>query len=980
MFKKIELYGFKSFADRLEVDFSSGVTCIVGPNGCGKSNVSDAIRWVLGEQSSKALRGSNMQDVIFKGTDARKPISYCQVSLFFDNKDKIFPIDYEEVVISRKLYRSGESEYLLNKNTVRLKDITAMLHGSGIDRDGMTLIGQGQVAEIINSKPDARRDIFEEAAGVSHAKSRKVEALRKFERVDNELTRVRDVIHEIERTLGPLKRQAETAARYVELRDRLKTLEINVYIYSYDSSATTKERLSTELNEISYQIQASQDEIEEHANGIARAMEQLSSIDANAEELREQVLALSLRLERYSGDQRLAMEKVHRKQEVQSQLDDLKHRIQFETNNLDTGKKLLESLKKDLVEAAKKLNEMQGEYARKVQNARTLFELQAKREKVIARRETIQQLIESGQGYKFSVKKIIEQKDTNNTIAQNIIGVIAKEINVPTHLEMAIEVALGAAAQNIITKDENNAKNMIELLRQKDWGRATFLPLASVKPRLFSDAERMDLEYNYVVGIASELITYNPKISPAISSLLGRVVVVDNIGNGIELARNTRYAFKIVTLDGDVIETRGAITGGSRGKVNTLWHNQSLEEIESDLVVVNKEIDAIQSDSNAQESQEELTKYKIRVVSLENEIGAIERSMSGGSESLDLLNNSLKEKTAQLGYLSGGIEQSGNEELYNQSVVALEEAKQELVNFDANKDELRVYISSAEEGRTQAQEKLTGLHEAYYKTQSQLERVEIELEQMQERVYEEYGMTYSSCYPFRVEGFDVETSKPEIGELRRAISRLGPVNLDALEQSKEAMERHDSYATQVSDLESAKADLIKVIDDLSNEMENKFRTTFEEINNNFGVVFKELFGGGRARLELTPIIMSEGAKPKIDWLNSGIEIIAEPPGKKLQSLSLLSGGEKALTAIAILFSILKLKPMPFCLLDEIEAALDEANVSRFANYLGKFSQSTQFIVITHRKPTMELADHLYGVTMEEKGVSKLVSVKLEEYA
>ncbi|MCL2756180.1 MAG: AAA family ATPase [Firmicutes bacterium] len=984
MFKKIEVVGFKSFADRLEVDFSSGITCIVGPNGCGKSNVSDAIRWVLGEQSSKALRGTNMQDVIFKGTENRKQLSYCEVSLFFDNENKIFPVDYSEVVLSRKLYRSGESEYYVNRNLARLKDITTLLHDSGIDRDGLTIIGQGQVTDLIHAKPEARRGIFEEAAGIAKFKARKTEAERKLERVQTELTRVRDVITEIERTLGPLLKQAETARKYIELRDHLKSLEINNYIHTYDNVSSVKQRLTEHLEQVSSELQARQEEIEEFSKGSTRAMEQLTSIDARAEILREQVLNLSLGLERHKSDSRLVEEKVKilREQQIKliQEIADLKERIEFEQKNLESGQQLYQSLINERERVAQGLRNATEDYTNKSELATTFNNLQTKREKLLSRRETIQSLIQSGEGFKYTVRKIIDATTKNSVVANNIVGVVAKELTVPTNLEIAIEVALGAAAQNIITATEDNAKNMIELLQRENWGRATFLPISSVKPRIVSQEERNLFKQSGALGIASELVEYNPKLEPVIGSLLGRVIIVDKIDRAINLAKSSRYAFKIVTLDGDVIETRGSITGGSKSAINNnLWHTQNLATIETELKQIEDQIAKIGKDADERGAAEEVTKLRIRASALESEITAVRTSIERGEETLALLNGTHADKAYTLDSINRNIsnvqpvvdEGEADEQMVEEIMKRLDMARQELSNFDTRKEELRTYIADAEERRNQAQDSATKLHEQYYKTSAQLEKVDTDLATMGEEIYEKYGVNYSSCYEFKSTEFDAENAKQEITEYRRAISRLGPVNLDAIEQSKESGERYESYTTQVNDLESAKTDLEKVIGDLAGEMDGLFKTTFDTINANFAVTFKELFGGGRARLELT--------NPN-DYLNSGIDIVAEPPGKKLQNLSLLSGGEKALTAIAILFAILKLKPMPFCLLDEIEAALDEANVGRFANYLHNFSRSTQFIVITHRKPTMELADHLYGVTMEEKGVSKLVSVKLEAYA
>jgi len=991
VFKKIEICGFKSFAHRMFINFDRGMTCIVGPNGCGKSNISDAIRWVLGEQSSKQLRGSNMQDVIFKGTDAKTQSSFCEVSLFFDNTNNNFPVDFSEVVIGRRLYRDGTSEYLLNGQTVRLKDITGLLHDSGIANDGMTIIGQGQVAELVNARAENRREIFENTARIAKFRSRRDEAERKLDRVTANLTRVNDVIGEIQRTLGPLIKQAENAKKFLELKEQLKSLEINSYLHSYDTAATKKEELSKEIQRISDTLSKRQFDIEELTAGSQSALAELSGLDTKAEAMREQILNLSVGLEKHRGEDKLVAEKIvllrSQDESNKEELSSLRGRLDMEQTRLDEARALFEQLQNECKGASKDLFDGEKKFSAFATKKKEHAELNTTRERLLARKEALQNIVQSGEGYKFSVKKILESKEKNNVVANNIIGVVAKEINVPAYLETAVEVALGAAAQNIITENEDNAKAMIDLLHQNKWGRATFLPISSMRPRSLSNEEIMYLEEaTEVVGVMANLITFKPKIAPVIISLLGRCVVVDKLENAISLARQTRYAFKIVTLEGDIIETRGSITGGSKSNHSSFIHTKnSLEEIETHLTEVEKKITAL-GPVNHDAVYEELTRQKIKLASTESELGSLERSIESSESTVALLSHNIKSREEAGDSLQKSITKTqglaaGEEEqrLYIEATTRLDNARAELATFDTRKEDLRKYIVKAEEDKNVAIEDARQLHELYYKTQSKLERIDEDIERMQIEIQDNYGLNYSMCYQFKVEDFDFDTAIGQITEVKRSIAKLGHVNLDAIEQSKDASGRYEEYTTQVNDLETAKSDLEKVISDLSVEMEGKFRHTFNEINKNFQTVFKELFGGGRAHLELTD---------PANILDSGIEIIAEPAGKKITNTNLLSGGEKALTAIAILFAILKLQPMPFCLLDEIEAALDEVNVSRFASYLKTLTTttedgeapSTQFIVITHRKPTMELADHLYGVTMEEKGISKLVSVKLEAYA
>ena len=845
--------GFKSFADKIDINFGSGITAIVGPNGCGKSNVSDAIKWVLGEQSYKAVRGSSMQDVIFKGTETRKMQSYAEVSLVFDNRSKVFQIDESEVTLSRKLYRDGESEYALNGQPTRLKDIVNLLHDSGIDRDGLTIISQGQVADLVAAKPENRRGIFEEAAGIAKFRARKDEAARKLERTSQELVRVGDVLAEIERNLGPLMKQAEKAQKYLALKEELKKLEINLFIYKYDHVAEEKAKVQAEVDTLGAELRKQQSELAAMDAASANGMQELSALDKKVAALRDQILALSIDNERQSGEQLL----------YQATADGL-HQAELQKAQL------------------------------------------------LSKQQMIKNLIDSGEGFKYSVKKLLAERSQNGEVARAIVGVVSQELSVPKELETAMEMALGAAAQNVITHDEEDAKKLVRLLASKNLGRATFLPITSVKPREITAAERQILKGmgGRVLGVASELVTYQPAIAGVVSNLLGRVIVCDNLDSAIALSRQCHYAFKVVTLDGDIIETRGSITGGSKNAVsNTVWHTNNLQQIEKDLT-------------------------------------AVEANIAELKEKLQSLTPTATEKKTP-----------------NQ----LEALKDELAKALAERENLHYMTGTSVSGRTELSEKINELQVKYYYAENLMTKMDAEIENLSQRVSEEYGLNYSACYDQRDPEFDPTVAAPRIEELRRSLQHLGSVNLDAIEQVKADSERYESYKTQSDDLFAAKQDLETVMRDLSTQMEKNFKTAFEQINKNFGQIFKELFGGGKAQLLLTDAE---------NFLDCGIDIIAEPPGKKLSNIMLLSGGEKALTAIAILFAILRYKAMPFCLLDEIEAALDDANVGRFAGYLHNFSGETQFIVITHRKPTMELADRLYGITMEEKGISKIVSVKL----
>jgi chromosome segregation protein len=829
--------GFKSFADKIDIGFCDGITAIVGPNGCGKSNVADAIKWVLGEQSYKQLRGTSMQDVIFKGTEKRKQTSYCEVALVFDNRERIFAVEFDEVIISRKLFRDGESEYAVNRQPSRLKDINYLLHDSGIDRDGMTIISQGQVADLVNAKPENRRGIFEEAAGISKFRMRKDEAERKLLRTTAELQRVKDVITEIERNLGPLLRQAENAEKYLILRERLKKLEINLYIYKYDNGAMTKNKLQGEIDGYNGRIEKLKEELREIEDGNTENVERINDLDKKTSEFRDELLKKSVASEK------------------------------------EQGEKLLYLSNKDYLQ-----------------------QVELRREQLLAKRQM-------AEGFKYPIKRLMQER------GEEIMGVVAREISVPKELETAIEVALGSGAQNVITRNEEDAKRLVNYLKSNNIGRATFLPVNSVRERVINFEERKILS-GACIGVAADLVKYREEIKNVIMSLLGRVIICKDIDDAVDLARRLNFSLKIVTLDGDIIETKGSITGGSKSYSSNLL--MDTEKIEEEIKGIEQEI--------------ETCMQKIK----DFEAKRIKKIEDGSLESVQM----------------------------------------ELENINVIRTELNEKMKEEIKRRGDITQEIEELQVKFYYANNILSRVDIEIENLSQRILEEYNLNYSACYNERDKDFVPDGAVSEIAELRNQINRLGHINLDAIEQARIDKERFESYKLQVDDLSAASTDLEKMIEELDTAMRDDFLTAFDKINKNFGEVFKELFGGGRAEIMLT--------EPE-NLINSGVEIVAEPPGKRFSNLALLSGGEKALTAIAILFAILKLRAMPFCLLDEIEAALDDANVIRFANYLRKFSYETQFIVITHRKPTMELADTLYGVTMEERGISKIVSVKLEGY-
>ena len=1180
-FKQLDMVGFKSFADPIKLTFSDGITAIVGPNGCGKSNVADAIRWVLGEQSSKMLRGSVMQDVIFKGTEKRKSLSFCEVSLCFDNTNRIFKVDYDEIVLTRKLYRSGDSEYLINRTPCRLKDIIDLLHDSGIGKSGYSIIGQGKVEEIINSKPEDRRAIFEEAAGISKFKFKKVEAERKLARTQDNLTRINDIISEIDKQLAPLKRQSETAKIYLDLKEKLKVLEINAYIYQYDYASENKAIIQQKIDAIVEEMNLRQNDLNATISDYNDTFNEINSLDENIASTRDKILELTVNIEKQTGETNLILE---RKRNVEAEVERLSAQLSkaetkkaelnenaYKTqlaidnkkerlytlkhnaseledkyssvfNELESGEMATKEAQKRLFASIEKIGDTKAQisalqveratYAKEIeevssdaeelktqqsakQNEYNLHEREMQNlyndkgnlkldldnltNKQLAklneikyteneineltsniislnnRKKLLLDMQKEYEGFNGSVKRLLTDAEQNRDLKNKIVGVLANLITVPATYQTAIEMALGSAVQNIVTRTDDDAKQLINYLKQMEYGRVTFLPINSVKPRYFDRQNAIFLSENGCFGLASDLITYDKNISNIVSSLLGTTAIVNNINNAVTLAKQSGYSFRIVTLEGDIINPQGSITGGSKKSqftnllsrdnniklaeeqiakleqqkseksllLNSLVNenNSLLQQLASltaklrDVEINYATISEVVKNENAvlveMESRQnklasdlakskqmiisidaqlsklsldpdmkltelsmgensqfddlknkkeqyitELTAIKVEIASIESELVSLgqekerlDAELNAVEEEIGVVSPSLEKNKQQLAIMNISVTHSQASIQANEIMEELDKAKKSLETLSFSKTELQSKLRLLEEQRMNLSAEVNRLQDKKYQQDLNLTKVDTDIETMQERVWTEYEVTYATAVEYKQEMFNIKEALPEISRLKKEINKLGHVNVNAIEDYKLLLERHGSMYEQAQDLIKAEDDLKQIIKELSAEMKERFETEFNKINDNFGRVFQTLFGGGKARLEL---VESD------DVLEAGVDIIAEPPGKKLSNITLLSGGEKALTAIAILFAILQLKPMPFCLLDEIEAALDEANVGRFAKYLKNYSQDTQFIVITHKKPTMEHADVLYGVTMEEKGVSKIVSVKLSE--
>lgn len=1185
--KRIEMYGFKSFADKYEIPFEGGITAIVGPNGCGKSNVADSVRWVLGEQSAKLLRGSSMQDVIFNGTEKRKSMSYCEVALVFDNRGKLFPtLDYDEVVISRKLYRSGESEYAVNRTPCRLKDITEYLRDAGMGREGYSIIGQGRVDELLSAKPEDRRAIFEEAAGISKFKARKTEAERKLARTRENLEKVSLVLDEKGRMLDPLRKQAETAKKWLELREQLKFHEINTYVHQYETASTAKQKISEKLDGVNEALSLKTQQYEQKIGDYNQSMYNMNSVDKTIESLRNELLELTVGLEKQAGNMKVLQERIaafktqsdrlknenaaleQQKQALSDEFAAVSERQRAFEEQSEQKEKEEEKIKADymatvarltekeseqqfnqqsLLEAMDKLaeiksnlsrleaekialteniasyeanivligEELAGEnesfgalslqleenakaYAQYRQNLKNLIaennqvlsEISALTDKVEAlgekcisaksRQRILNEMRTAFEGYTFSVKNLLRDSKIDESVSRRIQGVVAQVISMDQKFETAIETALGGAMQNIITSDEEDAKWLIDYLKRKKYGRVTFLPLNAIKPRFIDPAFGKALATSGCYGAADKLVRYDAKFDRVIKGLLGGTVIVENMDTAVLLARQTKYAFKIVTLDGDVINPQGSITGGSKkndianifsherelaelnekvGKIESALaaaeaekkakleqHDKieerinqtrasihslevesaaktenknkseqsigelsaelretekNLEEAKKKLAVIDEDLGSVAKlenlissktqdtkDSDKENQQlfetlkrnrdalsEQLTAKKMERAAVLGEIktcvSTIERltvEMRDCQEKIEKNSAEIGENDAQAEAIAKAIEQTAASES-KVDAGRVEEIRAKLGNLDSYKAELQQKVTDLDGERQGLMEELQALRDERTRQEMLLLKVDEDIEKMQNNIFEQYQLSYETCLPFKDPDYNAAEGLPLIGKLKRQMSALGNINVDAIEQSKELSISYEEESARRDDLVKAEEDMVKIIKDLSNEMLSRFEDQFTQIRTNFIKIFKELFNGGTADLIL---------QDSEDLLEAGIEIVAQPPEKKLQSITLLSGGEKALTAIAILFAILRLKPMPFCILDEIEAALDDANAGRFAKYLRRFSEETQFVVITHRKPTMELADNLYGVTMEEKGVSKIVSVQLSE--
>lgn len=1186
-FERIELLGFKSFADKVSIDLLDGITAIVGPNGCGKSNVADAIRWVLGEQSAKNLRGSSMQDVIFNGTQSRKSLSYCEVSLYFSNTEKLFPtLDYPEVVFTRKLFRSGESEYYMNKQQCRKQDIVDALHTCGVSKDGYTIISQGKVSEILSSKPEDRRAIFEEAVGIAKTKRDRKETMSKLGRVEDNITRLSDIITERQNILGPMAKQAEKTRAYNILFNQLKNHEVNTYLYKVDNANVTKKRITDRIQGLNEEISARKVELDQTLISYRKHLEDINSADEYIKKLNDQITDKAVYIEKNSGEAKVFNERIQfLKSEIvrlenensqnQLQIKDLNELLQSKNVYLDNCNKEIDALTGEAVTIGKQIADLtkllsdhedeersvQSKVIKSVESLAdinknlgslsteqsviterqkgvvdkvnalvdryTLIESQLsdankeykqvetfivdakeqikdKEEEIRSTNEYIETLTrkistlnielsskktslnlynnlkDSFEGYNSSVRRLMQNAKTNATINSKIKGLVATTISTEQKYETAIQTAIGNAMQNVIVDTPLDAEYLINYLKQNDIRAITFLPITSVKLRSTTKELELALKENGAIGLANNLVKYDPYFENIVNHLLGGTLVCKDLASARIIAQKYRFSFKIVTLDGDVLSQSGSMTGGSKRKddTNLLSIDRKVNELSLEVENTSKEIKRLEDNkaqlitlvngqveelnelnSSLQDAKQNYAKLKEKTEFLESQLKSIEDEIEKNKDEIALIGARLQQIESEYTTIKQGNEllvkekESASkeqdahreqfEDLRNRRDTALEgnteiqsrlsylrseiastnsdvlrisndvevlkgkidanlktiqsneiiisklkkEAENALLNddeknelnalrqkrdeFDKVKAKLNEELERDDIKRGALQEDIDKNSEKLTVEKGELIKVDSDIEHLSDKISTSYGLNYEDCKKLREENYDVIKGQEEIASITKSIARLGNINPSAIEEYEEYNAVCEECITQRDDLVKAKEDLLKVIEDLTKEMTLTFDEGFKLIKENFSKTFKELFGGGRASLE---ILESQTGDP----LDAGIEIVAEPPGKKLQKISLLSGGEMALTAIAILFAILRMRPMPFCVLDEIEAALDDANVDRFARYLKNFSKETQFICITHKKVTMEYADGLFGVTMPEKGVSSIVSVKLAD--
>lgn len=978
--KSIKAYGFKSFADKTEINFGENINGIVGPNGSGKSNVVDAVKWVLGEQSIKSLRGETSTDIIFSGSLSRKPLNSASVTLVFDNTDFYLPIEYSEVSVKRVMYRSGENEYYLNNEKCRLKDITNLLTDTGADKESFNIIGQGKIDEILSTKPEERRLIFESAAGVLKYKKRKIEALRKLERTNLNIDRVNDIITEIENNIIPLERQSRDAIKYLEYKEELTDLEISL--------------IAHDIGYYNHQTSYLQEQIDTLKDELVTLSSNHSSYDIELLEKKDKIKALEIEI---NGQQSTLLEITKSIEKIDSNIKLFKERLKYnEENNQDNTNKLLslreQSLKLDL-EVNNAKNNLENLKANLNIATDNTDKTQKKYEEVIATKQKLNNQLEQNNReitnikYKISLLETNIQNDTNlpnsiknilnNTRFTGVHNVIGKLIEVENAYKVAISIALGGASNYLVVDNTDIAKELVYYLKDNKLGRATFFPLDTIKSRYIDETFLNKIKNaDGFIGIASSLVTNDPIYQNIINNQLGNIIVADNITNANIISNLVLKRYKIVTLDGQLINIGGSITGGSlNSNHNYLKDKYELETKKLDLdklINTNKELDLNISAIN--KSLEQLDKTKIlehnEILNIKEEINRENSSLEAFLTNKNTLEREIKDlETISTNSATNELDNMVN--MYYSAIANRDNIISTIEKLKTNKNNLEENIKEIEDLTKQDNIHINTKEKKLKELEIKLNTTNIKLDNLLINLGEEYNLTYEAAIKKYKLEIEESLARTTIKDLKNSIKTLGYVNVEAIEEYKKTKTRYDFLTNQREDLKQAENTLLEIINEMDTIMVAKFQETFEKIRLEFKKVFKEMFHGGDAELVLT--------EPD-NLLETGIEIQAIPSGKSLKSISLLSGGEKTFTAISLLFAILNVRPVPFCLLDEVEAALDDANVESFGNYLYKYRNTTQFILITHKKKTMEFADILYGITMQESGISKLVSVKLADIA
>ncbi len=975
--KEIKSVGFKSFADKVSIEFKPGITGVVGPNGSGKSNIVDAVRWVLGEQSIKSLRGENgMVDVIFSGSKSRSSLNVASVTLIFDNADKYLPLDFTEIAVKRRVYRDGTNEYFLNGEQCRLKDITDLFVDTGSSKEAFNIISQGKIQEILSSKPEERRIIFEEAAGVLKYKKRKEEATRKIEKTHENLERINDIIDELELQVEPLRIQSDQAKKHLECKKNLENIEIGLIThdiesmnYDYQNTKNVIDELNKEI--ISLTTSSIEGEVSHEQEKI-----KLDKLDNDIYLKQGELVALTSKVEKLKGDKQLTLERskyAAGDQKIHSNFLNLKEEKLKVNNELISLKEYLincdreiASLNTEIEKINKNLKEVNDEKNNTVIN----FNQKLREESELKHRiELVSNSIENSGSLPSSVRQVL-----NNPRLRGIHDVIGKLIEVPEQYTSAIEIALGASSNFIIVDNELDAKDAIIFLKENKLGRATFFPINVIKPRGIDENTLNTIDKTLgFIGIASNLIKYDKQYRSIITNQLGNVIVVENIDIANNLAKQIESRYKIVTLDGEIIHVGGSVSGGRNQRENGIIKEKY--ELEQLL----KNVNFIKNDCQILETK--INDINLNIKTLEEELNYKHLKLLTSNELKNnklILLNETNEKLNNIKKEIGDIEKVNSESISDVE----EKIMEEYYKAEKEKQDLIIIIEDITKSRKNQNQMLEEMLAAMRqnnsivnKKQNELKNLEINVNRMDVKLdnllnilNEEYSLTFEKAKEKYILELDVDDARIQVNSLKADIRAIGTVNILAIEEYERVNKRYDFLNKQKNDLLNAQNTLLEIIKEMDDIMKIKFAETFKAIQIEFKKVFRHLFGGGEAELQLTDAT---------NILETGIEMIVQPPGKKLQHLSLLSGGEKSLTAISLLFAILRIRPVPFCILDEVEAALDETNVQKFGEYLQQFKLTSQFIIITHKKKTMEYTDILYGVTMQESGVSKMVSVKLE---